>query len=527
MFGYGTLKNGSKLGSKTSLAEGEAMQTIYNHRQSNARPTNKQPAQNRLKRLQIDLKRRKDKKPNNDNQDSKRSHQNALSSASQTISSNATSGASHSRWSSTFAPSPSASLTPETSTNKQPAQNSLKRLQIDLKRRKDKKPNNDYQDSKRSHQNALSSASQTISSNATSGASHSRWSLTFAPSPSASLTPETSRSSQSSKCLTFATSLSPETPRPPQSRRSNAFASSPSPSPLTPDTPQSRRSNFLGLSQSPLAPAKSIRERLRDQAKTWEKPKALLDSSNRVQSGSSTSANQRLTQFRASLRQQEKQEPKERNNNGRSILPDIPNAFIGKKPKVAEPEPDLELEQEPMDWEDCDLILNKKSEDGELNELPARRLDHMYFVLDTNVLMHSCSFVEDLTKVVLPGTVGSMLFIPYIVIKELDRLKARKNDDNNTRQMAIRAIRFLNKKFDESLEIQAQSAEEESEHLIEVDCGDDSVVNCCLQLKKEVPHMILLTNDANLRLKAKSSAIPVSTHSDLKAAYTDEFAALD
>ncbi|XP_017138739.1 transcriptional protein SWT1 [Drosophila miranda] len=443
MFGNGTRKNGSKLGSKRSLAEGEATQTIYNHRQNNA-------------------------------------------------------------------------------------QNRLMRLQIDLKRRRDKKPNNDSQDSKRSHQNAFSSASQTISSNATSGASHSRWSLTFAPSSSASLTPKTSRSSQSSKCLTFATSLSPETPRPPQSRRSNAFGSSPSPSPLTPDTPQSRRSNFLGLSQSPLAPAKSIRERLRDQAKTWKTPKALLDSSNRVQSDSSTSANQRLTQLQASLRQQQKQEPKERNNNGRSILPDIPNAFIGKKPKVAEPEPDLESEREPMDWEDSDVILlNKKSEDGELNELPARRLDHMYFVLDTNVLMHSCSFVEDLTKVVLPGTVGSMLFIPYIVIKELDRLKARKNYDNNTRDMAIRAIRFLNTKFDESLEIQAQSAEKESEHLIEVDCGDDSVVNCCLQLKKEVPHMILLTNDANLRLKAKSSAIPVSTHSDLKAAYIDEFAALD
>ncbi|XP_041450573.1 transcriptional protein SWT1-like [Drosophila obscura] len=407
-------------------------------------------------------------------------------------------------------------------TNKQPAQNRLKRLQTNLKRVQDKKASKDKpdKDSKRSNQNASTSASQTTSSAATSGASHGRRSLTFATA----LTPETSRSSQSSKSLT------PETPRTSQSRRSNAFA--PSPSPLTSETPrfsQSRRSNAFTPSPLSLTPAKSIRERLRDQAKTWQKPKALLDSSNRLQSGSSTSANQRLTQLRASLGQQAKQETKERNNNDCPILPPaIPNAFMGKKAKRAEPEPEPESEPEPMDWEDCDLvILNRKSEDGELNELPARRLEHMYFVLDTNVLMHNCSFVEDLTKVVLPGTVGSMLFIPYIVIKELDRLKVRQNDDNMRREMAVRAIRFLNTKFDESLEIQAQSALEESEHLIEVDCGDDSIVNCCLQLQREVPHMMLLTNDANLRLKAKSSAIPVSTHSDLKAAHPDEFAALE
>jgi len=74
--------------------------------------------------------------------------------------------------------------------------------------------------------------------------------------------------------------------------------------------------------------------------------------------------------------------------------------------------------------------------------------------------------------------------------------------------------------------VPAQSAVEEAEHLIEVDCPDDSIVNCCLQLSEQVPNMMLLTNDANLRLKANASGIQVSCRSDLMAAHAAEFAAL-
>lgn len=87
-------------------------------------------------------------------------------------------------------------------------------------------------------------------------------------------------------------------------------------------------------------------------------------------------------------------------------------------------------------------------------DLPARRLDHMYFVLDTNVLMDNLLFVEDLCHVALGETNGSMLYIPYIVIKELDKLKDRRDDNELKRLAAIRAIRYLNKKFDDSLKIQ-------------------------------------------------------------------------
>jgi len=73
-----------------------------------------------------------------------------------------------------------------------------------------------------------------------------------------------------------------------------------------------------------------------------------------------------------------------------------------------------------------------------------------------NVLIDNLAFVEDLSQVALGETNGSMLYIPYVVIKELDRLKDRRNEDSLKRCAAIRAIRYLNDKFDVSLKIQGE-----------------------------------------------------------------------
>ncbi|XP_016986943.1 uncharacterized protein LOC108049991 [Drosophila rhopaloa] len=320
--------------------------------------------------------------------------------------------------------------------------------------------------------------------------------------------------------------------------------------------PTSVPSRRASVSVAPVAistPKRSVGERLRVKARVakssspknaWEKPKALLDASNRLKAGSSESANQRLTQLITTLQQKQKEQELNNNDVGKA------NEKSNKKQQgnghttntsAFNSSTASEVEPEPMEWEESiedeppkqdedlarkedDILLMRQAADSE--ELPTHLLDHMYFVLDTNVLMHNIKFVESLTEVVLPGTVGSMLYIPYIVIKELDKLKGQHHGDDPKRLIAVRAIRYLNTKFDESLEIQAQSAVDEAEHLIEVDCPDDSIVNCCLQLQQQVPNMMLLTNDANLRLKANASAIQVSCRSDLLAAHPDEFAAL-
>ncbi|EDW07758.1 transcriptional protein SWT1 [Drosophila mojavensis] len=287
----------------------------------------------------------------------------------------------------------------------------------------------------------------------------------------------------------------------------------------------------------------------------WAKPKALLDASNRLENNRSTSANQRLLMLRETLQQQQREANNNynKNNTDSSKLPVVTVTTTVKEIALSSPKGDVEPmdldlteeeEREEKDEQDSsctvlNLSVNKKRSQtentsdltlqrllGTGQELPARCVDYLYFVLDTNVLMENLEFVEDLCRVTLGETKGSMLYIPYIVIKELDKLKERRSDNDRKRKPAIRAIHYLNKKFDETLKIQAQSALEEANHLIEVDCPDDSIVNCCLQLQSQVPHLMLVTNDNNLRLKANASAIQVSCRSELLHDYPHQFEAL-
>ncbi|XP_005186135.1 transcriptional protein SWT1 [Musca domestica] len=141
------------------------------------------------------------------------------------------------------------------------------------------------------------------------------------------------------------------------------------------------------------------------------------------------------------------------------------------------------------------------------------RKDYYYFVVDTNVLLDHLTFIEDLTQLKLCDTQGSMLYIPYGVLQELDKLKMR---EEGVKTLAVRAIKYLNKKLEnKSQNVLAQTALEEREHLIDVNSADDSIINCCLQAKAQIPNLLLLTEDVNLRNKAICNNILVATKSDL------------
>ncbi|XP_067635189.1 transcriptional protein SWT1 [Eurosta solidaginis] len=143
--------------------------------------------------------------------------------------------------------------------------------------------------------------------------------------------------------------------------------------------------------------------------------------------------------------------------------------------------------------------------------------DCYYFVLDTNVLLRHLTFIEDLSHMKLCDTNGTVLYLPYSVLQELDKLKQFAVGDG-TKVLAVRAIKYLNSKFEsKNKHLQAQSAVSELEHLVEVTSPDDRIINCCLQVKHHVEHVILLTEDINLRTKAICNSILVSTKSDLLA----------
>ncbi|XP_055911469.1 transcriptional protein SWT1 [Eupeodes corollae] len=143
------------------------------------------------------------------------------------------------------------------------------------------------------------------------------------------------------------------------------------------------------------------------------------------------------------------------------------------------------------------------------------RTDYFYFVVDTNVFLENVTFVDELTTMKLCDTDGTVIYIPYCVLQELDKLKIRSPSES-IKTRATRAIHYINKAFEKRIQhIQAQSSSDENKHLIKVTSPDDSILNCCLQVKEHIDNVMLLTEDINLRNKALCSDILVSTKSDL------------
>lgn len=83
---------------------------------------------------------------------------------------------------------------------------------------------------------------------------------------------------------------------------------------------------------------------------------------------------------------------------------------------------------------------------------------------------------------------------------ELDRLKMR---EESIARLARTAISFIDDCFKAKDEfLLGQNAIESSRELIEIDSGDDYIINSALQMKESTSKIILLSNDKNLRNKA-------------------------
>lgn len=92
------------------------------------------------------------------------------------------------------------------------------------------------------------------------------------------------------------------------------------------------------------------------------------------------------------------------------------------------------------------------------------------------------------------------IYLPYIVLCELDRLKLR---EENIARLARTAISFIDDCFKAKDEfLLGQNALQSSRELIEIDSGDDYIINSALQMKEFTTKIIVLSNDKNLRNKA-------------------------
>ncbi|XP_036058727.1 transcriptional protein SWT1 isoform X3 [Onychomys torridus] len=135
----------------------------------------------------------------------------------------------------------------------------------------------------------------------------------------------------------------------------------------------------------------------------------------------------------------------------------------------------------------------------------------LLIVIDTNILMNHLKFVKILKTTEIPGFDTLVLLIPWVVVQELDRMKAGKLL-KHVQHKAVPAIHFINDSLkSQDRKLWGQSLQLASQKLygLSDENNDDRVLKCCLQYQELFPCslIILCTDDRNLRSKGLISGV--------------------
>lgn len=214
--------------------------------------------------------------------------------------------------------------------------------------------------------------------------------------------------------------------------------------------------------------------------------------------------------------------------------------------------------EEPMEWEDVpveaallavhqlrqDDVNQNTHDDAPVNDIKTHEHGseiEFYVVVDTNVLISNLDYVKEIKGKQFKGELKltainlfyqinisnnvldigkATIFLPYMVLKELDKLKTRASasSEHDVGQSARRANDFISKCLAAKDEFLAgQSALDRQNYLIEIDSADDEIVNCLLQIKQKTNKVILLTHDKNLMSKAIVNKVESFSRDALRA----------
>ncbi|XP_066117435.1 transcriptional protein SWT1 isoform X5 [Saccopteryx bilineata] len=147
----------------------------------------------------------------------------------------------------------------------------------------------------------------------------------------------------------------------------------------------------------------------------------------------------------------------------------------------------------------------------------------LLIVIDTNILMNHLKFVRILKITEIPGFDGLVLIIPWIVVQELDRMKAGKLL-KYAQHKAVPAVHFINDSLkNQDRKLWGQSIQLASQKLygLSDENNDDRVLKCCLQYQELFPSslVILCTDDRNLRNKGLISGVKSLSKEELSAEF--------
>ncbi|XP_039112540.1 transcriptional protein SWT1 [Hyaena hyaena] len=161
--------------------------------------------------------------------------------------------------------------------------------------------------------------------------------------------------------------------------------------------------------------------------------------------------------------------------------------------------------------------------DDDVHSSPAKSVSDkkLLIVIDTNILMNHLKFVRILKTTEVPGFDRLVLIIPWVVVQELDRMKAGKLL-KHVQHKAIPAVHFINdslKNQDKKLWGQSIQLASQKFYGLSDENNDDRVLKCCLQYQEFFPSsvVILCTDDRNLRNKGLISGVKSLSKEELSA----------
>merc|ERR1719203_1516936 len=149
-------------------------------------------------------------------------------------------------------------------------------------------------------------------------------------------------------------------------------------------------------------------------------------------------------------------------------------------------------------------------------------------VVDTCVLIDNLSVVKQIASNRPKGGQVPLIWIPWMVIQELDDIKDRRKSHSNLEFKARAAGKWIHSCLlqQNTSSVRGQSTEEEKlaaeKAPFTAQCPDDKILQCCLYLRDNAsepmnrPKVMLLTNDINLSSKALIHGISAATHNNIK-----------
>ncbi|KAM4812749.1 transcriptional protein SWT1 isoform X4 [Urocitellus parryii] len=184
------------------------------------------------------------------------------------------------------------------------------------------------------------------------------------------------------------------------------------------------------------------------------------------------------------------------------IVEELHAARVGKSVDLPVVPPSGELMSMEIDLVEDDVHSSAANTDSDKKLL---------IVIDTNILMNHLKFVRILKTTEIPGFDGLVLIIPWVVVQELDRMKAGKLL-KHAQHKAIPAVHFINDSLrNQDGTLWGQSIQLASQKLygLSDENNDDRVLKCCLQYQDLFPCslVILCTDDRNLRNKGLISGV--------------------